>query len=40
MVEEYVAKGRGNVTTDEIGLKVTLRDLVMPAGNTTIWKMD
>lgn len=40
MVEEYIAKGRGNVTTDEIGLKVTSRDLIMPAGNTTIWKMD
>lgn len=40
MVEQYIAKGRGKVTTDEIGLKVTHRDLVMPAGNTTIWKMD
>lgn len=40
MVEEFVAKGRGNLITDEIGLKVTSRDLVMPAGNTTIWKMD
>ena len=40
MVEEYIAKGKGSVTTDEIGLKVTSRNLVMPAGNTTIWKMD
>ena len=40
MVEEYIAKGKGTVTTDEIGLKVTSRKLVMPAGNTTIWKMD
>ncbi len=40
MVEQYIAKGRGIVTTDEIGLKVTSRSLVMPAGNTTIWKMD
>ena len=40
MVEEYIAKGRGKVTTDEIGLKVTSRNLIMPAGNTTIWKMD
>lgn len=39
MVEEYIAKGRGIVTTDEIGLKVTKRNLVMPAGNTTVWKM-
>ena len=40
MVEEYIAKGRGRVSTDEIGLKVTSRNLIMPAGNTTIWKMD
>ena len=40
MVEEYIAKGKGTVTTDEIGLKVTSRNLIMPAGNTTIWKMD
>lgn len=39
MVEEYIAKGRGIVMTDEIGLKVTKRNLVMPAGNTTVWKM-
>ncbi len=40
MVEEYIAKGRGTVTTEEIGLKVSKRNLVMPAGNTTVWKMD
>ena len=40
MVEEYIAKGRGRVSTDEIGLKVISRNLIMPAGNTTIWKMD
>ncbi|MBQ5765769.1 MAG: class I SAM-dependent methyltransferase [Clostridia bacterium] len=40
MVEQYIAKGRGTVTTEEIGLKVSKRDLVMPAGNTTVWKMD
>lgn len=39
MVQEYVSKGRGEVFTDEIGLKVTKRDLIMPAGNTTVWKM-
>ena len=40
MVEEYIAKGRGTVTTEEIGLKVSKRNLVMPAGNTTVWKME
>lgn len=40
MVEEYIAKGRGTVTTEEIGLRVSKRNLVMPAGNTTVWKMD
>ncbi len=39
MVQTYIAKGRGTVTTDEIGLPVTHRNLVMPAGNTTIWTM-
>ena len=40
MVEEYVLKGKnvGSVTTDEIGLKTTVRDIVLPCGNTTIWK--
>ena len=39
MVEEYIAKGRGKVETDEIGLNITKRNLVMPAGNTTVWKL-
>ena len=38
MVKNYVVKGfGGNVFTDEIGLKVTNRDIVLPCGNTTIW---
>ncbi len=39
MVQEYVSKGKGEFFTDEIGLKVTKRNLIMPAGNTTVWKM-
>ena len=40
MVKEYVLKGKniGTVETDEIGLKATVRDIVLPCGNTTIWK--
>lgn len=39
MVKEIIGKGRkGSVSTEEIGLKVTNRDLILPAGNTTIWK--
>lgn len=40
MVKEYVFKGKnvGSVSTDEIGLKATVRDIVLPCGNTTIWK--
>lgn len=39
LVKEIIGKGRkGSVSTDEIGLKVTKRNLVLPAGNTTIWK--
>ena len=39
-VENQFKKGNrgGKIYTDEIGLKVTARDLVLPAGNTTIWK--
>ncbi len=38
MVKQYVApKGRGTVYTDEIGLKVTNRDIVLPCGATTVW---
>ncbi|MBE6727069.1 MAG: methyltransferase domain-containing protein [Ruminococcaceae bacterium] len=40
MVGQYISKGRGSVTTDEIGLRVTKRDIVLPCGNTTIWKND
>lgn len=29
---------KGEVYTDEIGLKVTNRDIVLPCGNTTVWK--
>lgn len=39
LVKEIIGKGRrGNVSTEEIGLKVTNRNLILPAGNTTIWK--
>ncbi len=38
MVRQYVAPlGKGNVFTDEIGLRVTSKDIVLPCGNTTIW---
>ncbi len=38
IVKKYVApKGNGNVYTDEIGLKVTNKDIVLPCGSTTIW---
>ena len=40
MVGQYISKGKGSVTTDEIGLRVTKRDIVLPCGNTTIWKKD
>lgn len=39
MVKQIIGKNRkGTVSTDEIGLKVSCRDLILPAGNTTIWK--
>jgi 23S rRNA (cytosine1962-C5)-methyltransferase len=39
MVKQIIGKNRkGTVSTEEIGLKVTKRDLILPAGNTTIWK--
>ena len=39
MVKTYVApKDKGTVSTDEIGLKVTKKDIVLPCGNTTVWK--
>ena len=38
MVKTCVApKTAGRVTTDEIGLKVTEKDIVLPCGNTTVW---
>ncbi|MCQ2449530.1 MAG: class I SAM-dependent methyltransferase [Clostridia bacterium] len=41
MVREIVAKNRGgDVSTDEIGLPVTCRNIVLPCGNTTVWKKD
>ncbi len=39
LTEQIIGRGRkGKATTEEIGLKVTYRDLILPAGNTTIWK--
>ena len=32
-----IRNGRGRISTDEIGLKVTKKDIVLPCGNTTIW---
>ncbi len=41
MVKKYVVKDRnGNVKTDEIGLPVTAKDIVLPCGNTTYWIKD
>ena len=41
MVKTLVAPdGRGKVFTDEIGLKTSSRQIVMPCGNTTIWTDD
>ncbi len=41
MVKTLVAPGgKGIVFTDEIGLKISARDIVMPCGNTTIWTND
>ena len=38
MVKTLVVKDRdGDVVTDEIGLKITDIDMVLPCGNTTIW---
>lgn len=33
-------KKNGTVCTDEIGLKVTNRDIVLPCGSTTVWKAE
>lgn len=38
MVKTLVIKDRkGECSTDEIGLKVASRDIVLPCGNTTLW---
>jgi 23S rRNA (cytosine1962-C5)-methyltransferase len=38
MVKTCIVGDRGgDVSTDEIGLKVTNRDIVLPCGNTTVW---
>ncbi len=38
ITELYIANGKkGKVYTEEIGLKVTNRDIVLPAGSTTVW---
>ena len=38
MVKKCVApQGAGRVVTEEIGLKVTKKDIVLPCGNTTVW---
>lgn len=41
MIREYVIKDRaGEVVTDEVGLPVTLKKIVLPCGNTTYWIKD
>lgn len=41
LIKELVVKSKGGyVQTQEIGLPVTCRDVVMPCGNTTIWSKD
>ena len=38
MVRTYIVPDKkGRVFTDEIGLKITKKDMVLPCGNTTIW---
>ena len=39
MVKQNIPKNlSGEVYTDEIGLRITNRDMVLPCGSTTIWK--
>ncbi len=39
MVKQNVTKNlNGDVFTEEIGLRITNRDIVLPCGSTTIWK--
>lgn len=41
LIKELVVKNKGGyVQTQEIGLPVTCRDVIMPCGNTTIWSKD
>lgn len=38
LVKQYIRKNRGGeVNTDEIGLNVTEKDIILPCGNSTIW---
>ena len=38
MVKSCIAaKNSGTIFTEEIGIKVTKRDVILPCGNTTIW---
>ena len=37
MVQRYVVKNRGEVSTDEIGLHISDKGISLPAGNTTVW---
>ncbi len=38
MVKNIVTgKRKGDVVTEEIGLKITDRDMILPCGNTTVW---
>lgn len=37
ITELYIGKNRGKIYTEEIGIKVTNKPLVLPAGNTTVW---
>ena len=32
-----IGRRKGEVTTDEIGLKITDRDIALPCGCTTLW---
>ncbi len=41
LVKKFIAKSSPeNVFSDEIGLKVTAEDFLLPCGNTTIWTKD
>lgn len=37
LTELYIANGKGKVFTDEIGLKITDKSIILPCGNTTVW---